>query len=70
MLEFVDRDLLELDMYMMDKIIGHRHANSGWQLLIKWAGYDAPSWEPLSDIAKDDFVSVALYAKENDLLLQ
>ena len=35
---------------------------------VKWAGYDDPTWEPMEVIKKDDPITLAKYAKEQNLL--
>ena len=37
-------------------------------ILVKWKGYEEPTWEPMEVIKEDDPVTVANYAKENQLL--
>ena len=36
-------------------------------VLIKWAGYEEPTWEPMEVIKKDDPVTLAQYADEKNL---
>ena len=39
-------------------------------VLIKWEGYEDPSWEPMEMIKKDDPITLAKCAQENQLLDQ
>ena len=45
----------------------HRKKGNTWEVLVNWDDGSA-TWEPLSVIAKDDPVTVAAYAKDNELL--
>src|SRR5512147_384035 len=36
-------------------------------VLVKWVGYEEPTWEPMEIIKKDDPVNLAKYADEKDL---
>ncbi len=62
-----------VDRWEFDHIIRHRWAKDKsrkgrMDLLIKWTGYEEPTWEPMEVIKIDDPVTVANYAKENNLL--
>ena len=47
--------------YDIEVIMGHRRRGTAWELLIKWAGYEDSSWEPLTRLAKDIPVMVRKY---------
>ena len=48
-------------------ISGHRKVGRTWEVLVKWED-GSESWEPLSAIKGQDPVTLAIYAKDNDLL--
>ena len=49
-------------------VLDHRKVEGKWLVLVKWED-NTQTWEPLGVIGKDDPVTVAKYARENDLLL-
>ena len=58
-----------------DKILKHRWSTDPERkekidVLLKWKGYDEPTWEPMEDIKKDDPITLAEFAKNNGLLNQ
>ena len=67
MLEWCDRDLDKDDMYKIEAILSHRKKDGKWQLKIQW-GDATITWNDLDTTWQDDPVSVAMYAKKNDLL--
>jgi hypothetical protein len=59
------------DRWIIDSIQGHRWSRSKkgkMEILIKWKDLDEPSWEPIEIIKEDDSVTLAEYARDNDLL--
>ena len=72
MLEWCDRDLDKGDFYRFVRILGHRKKSSakgGWQVLVEWASGET-TWNDLTDTFQGDPVTLALYAKNNNLLHQ
>ena len=58
------------DLYTFSKISGHRQNSKrgkAWEVQVVW-DHEEPSWEPLCTMRKDDPVTLAQYAKDNDLL--
>ena len=39
-------------------------------VLIKWDGYEEPTWEPVEVIKKDDSITLAKYTDEKALLVK
>ena len=72
----VNRDDEEgVERWTYESIQGHRWSTDPERkgkldVYVKWAGYDTPTWEPMEVIKKDDPVTLAMYAKENELLDQ
>jgi len=67
----IERDLTkewnDERLWTYTSIGGHKKIEGSWQVLVNWEDGSA-TWEPLSIIAKDDPVTIAAYANENDLL--
>jgi hypothetical protein len=62
-----------VERWTFEKILKHRTSKDPQRkgrldVLIKWQGYEDPSWEPIEVIKKDDPVSLAKYAEDNDLI--
>lgn len=36
--------------YRVEKVTAHRRRGRGWQLLVHWIGWAAPTWEPLAHL--------------------
>jgi hypothetical protein len=64
MLDFVNNDSLPTDLYEVDKIVGHKKIDGKWNE-VKWTGYNETTMEPLTQFKQDDFVTCAIYAREN-----
>ena len=63
------------ERWTFEEILSHRWSplegrNGKIDLLLKWKGYEDPTWEPLEVIKADDPITVAKYAKEHNLLTQ
>ena len=47
------------DEYAVERVLRHRRQGRGWQLLVKWTGWPAPTWELLRQLqdamALDDY---------------
>ena len=59
------------ERWIFEKIISHRWSPTSTgkiDVLVKWEGYEEPSWEPMEIMKKDDPVTLAKYAEENHLL--
>ena len=71
MLEFVknDEDNLGIDdnTYTLDAIIDHKKDGRDWKVYVRW-GDGKCTWEGLQNIARDDYVSCAIYARAKKLL--
>ena len=37
----------------IEVLTGHRQQGRSWQVLVKWDGYEEPTWEPLDRLAAD-----------------
>ena len=66
----------ELDVFTFKAVLEHeghitpgspRYKGSSYNVLLQWED-GSKTWEPLNLIAKDDPVTLAKYAKENNLL--
>ena len=63
----------DTERWTFDKILKHRRSKdrnrrSKYDILIKWEGYDEPTWEPMEILKQDDPVTIAKYAEDNGLL--
>jgi len=63
------------ERWTFEEIVGHRWSpekgcRGKIDLLLKWDGYEHPTWEPMEIIKKDDPISVAMYAQKKNLLEQ
>ena len=71
MLEFVknDEDNIENhdDVYTLDAIVDHKKDGRDWKVYVRW-GNGQCTWESLHNIARDDFMSCAIYARAKKLL--
>ena len=57
------------DYWKFEEILDHKTNSKGRiQLLMKWKGFDEPSWELLNIIREDDPEAVFNYAKRKGLL--
>ena len=65
--EDVEDDYDGKTSWMYDDILDHRKRKGKYEVEVAW-GDGTQSWEPLSVIAKDDPVTVATYARDNNLL--
>ena len=54
-------------MYKIEAILAHRKKDGKWQLKVQW-GDATITWNDMDTTWQDDPVSVAMYAKKNDLL--
>ena len=36
--------------YTIERILRHRHQGREWRLLVKWLGWQEPTWEPLQQL--------------------
>ena len=56
------------DKWVLENILNHKwgkgERKNKIDLLIKWEGFDEPSWEPMEVIKEDDPVMPAKYAQE------
>jgi len=64
-----------VELWQFDDILDHRwtedpNRKGKIDVLLKWSGYEEPTWEPMEMIKKDDPVSLAAYAKKKKLLNQ
>ncbi len=62
-----------IERWDFDKVLDHRPCNrddcyTNIEVLVHWVGDYKPSWEPMENIRKDDPVTLAKYAEENNLL--
>ena len=62
-------------MWIFEDILDHRWTKDPKRkgridVLIKWEGYEEPTWEPMENIKKDDPVTLAKYAENRELLEQ
>ena len=56
--------------WKFESIIGHRrnYSLSGrYEVLVKWLGYNEPTWEPMEVLKQDDPVTLAKYARKQRL---
>ena len=70
MLEWCDRDLDKDDFYRFVAVLNHRKkasAKGGWQVLVEWASGET-NRNDLTDTFEGDPVTLAMYAKKNNLL--
>ena len=61
------------EKWILEEIQGHRWSKNKnrkgkLDVLIKWKDEEEPTWEPMEIIKEDDPVTLAEYARENDLL--
>ena len=61
------------ELWEFDALLDHRWSKLPGRkgkidVKVKWAGYDDPTWEPMEVIKKDDPITLAKYAKEQNLL--
>ena len=59
------------ERWELEDIIGHRWTTGKkkkLEVLIKWKDFDKPEWIPMNIIKEDDPVTLAEYARDNDLL--
>ncbi len=57
----------EEKIWIFHEVMSHRRNGRTWDVLIRWED-DSQTWEPLGAIWRSDPVTLAKYAKENDLL--
>ena len=67
MLEWVERDQDKDDFFKIVGIEDHKRIQGKWYVLVRWAS-GTTSWNDLAVTKADDPVTVAMYAKRNDLL--
>ena len=53
------------DIHQLESIVKHRRNGRRWDVQVRWSD-GTLTWEPLSIIAFDDFMSCAIYARENN----
>ena len=63
----------DVKRWTFERIIDHQRSKEvNWKgkidLLVKWSGYEEPTWEPLEVMKTDNPVTVAKYARDDDLL--
>ena len=54
--------------YDIDSILSHRTRSKRLEVLVKWSGYDEPTWEPATVISADVPDLMIEYAIENSLI--
>lgn len=64
-----------VERWTFDTILGHRwskdkNRKGKVDVQIKWDGYEEPTWEPMEILKKEDPITLAKYAEENNLLEQ
>ena len=57
----------EDQMWIFNQFLGHRNNRQQWDVLMKWEDY-IEIWEPLSIIWHSDPMTLAEYARDNNLL--
>ncbi len=67
MLEWIEQDQDKDEFFRILGINGHKMKNGKWHVLVEWAS-GLSTLEPLAVIAADDPITVAMYAKRNNLL--
>ena len=67
MLSFVTDDEIEPGFHRLDSIVNHRKKGRSWEVQIRWED-GTYSWNDLSDLALDDEISCAVYARAKGLL--
>ena len=70
MLQWCDQHKTADGFFIINSIIGHRRypkAKGGWQVHVQWES-GLSTWEDLSDIFRDDPVTLSMYALKHDLL--
>ena len=64
----IERELNDQEsVYSFKNILEHRKKGSSYEVLVEWECGET-TWEPLAVMRHDDPITVAKYAKENDLL--
>ena len=48
--------------YEVEEIMRHRKQGRGWRVLVKWVGYQQPTWEPLREL--EDTAALKRYEQE------
>ena len=56
----------EEQTWSFETILNHRKVNGKWEIQVLWTTGEE-TWEPLNWLADQDPISIAMYAKENDL---
>jgi hypothetical protein len=69
MLDFVNNDSLPTVCMEVDKIVGHRRS-TGSGTLSQMDRLQQTTMEPLTQFKQDDFVTCAIYARENGLWIR
>ena len=64
-----------VELWDFESIVTHRSSidpkrRGKLDVLVKWAGYEEPTWEPMEMIKKDDPVTLAKCSQDHDLLEQ
>jgi hypothetical protein len=67
MLEWVEQDQDKDDFFRIVGIKDHKRIQGKWYVLIRWAS-GLTSWNSLATTKADDPITVAMYAKRNNLL--
>ena len=44
------------DVYIVERILGHKSTPHGRQYLVKWRGYEHPTWEPVHHIRDRELI--------------
>ena len=65
--KFQEEDTEDDPLYTFKDILGHKRKKKKWLVKVDWDGYD-PTWEPLSTMRKADPLTLAQYAKDQNLL--
>ncbi len=56
-------------VFTFSKISGHRKRRQKWEVKVEWDGHGfAPTWEPLSTMRKADPITLAMYARDQNLV--
>ena len=66
------KDEADAELWTYESIVDHqwsknKNRKGKVDVLLKWTGYDEPTWEPMETIKKDDPVTLAKYAQDKGI---
>ena len=70
-----EENMQEEAYFTFEEVLDHKPLKEGqsvdkakaWQVLVRWSRLEEPTWEPLSNLKRDDPMTLAAYAKRKKI---